>query len=231
MRKIGDLNKVLFETFSKFLQFLSNPQEAPSHLFIEEELVSKLSSTGKILNQKDLSKLVNSTFQLEILEILNVLGHPGHRGTFQKYVEASVVKRNEYSQGLVVYETKSEKVDPSLYKMMPFHIFDKMGLVRIALRVTHPKIFQFRFKKQNPAKSETQEQEIGKEVAPYERGLQQSLLILENWMIKPEEELIITSETDEELLTRLCLGDWVITDFNGIMNGNSLYPNSNDGQN
>lgn len=138
----------------------------------------------------------------EIVEVLNIIGLNGHR-FLNKPLEEIELKKNEYKSGLLRYE-RMANVDDELY-LNNFRM-----MLRVVVKTYHEEILQL----------------TG--IANEKKQICCHLLVFENWMPEPSQELKYYAKSEEEYLKLSTLNFWRLVDVDGFFNGNSYYRECSD---
>jgi hypothetical protein len=134
----------------------------------------------------------------ELVEVLNIIGLNGHRFLNHPLLDIEL-STNDYRNGLLRYRHNP----PATSEM--HYLNDFRCLVRIVVKAHHPEVLTL-----------NAEEEAGP-------GKGCHLLVFENWMGNPTEDLALRAKTDVEYLQMSTLRFWRLTDVDGFFNGNSYY--------
>lgn len=137
------------------------------------------------------------------MEVLNIIGLNGHRFLNRPMEEIDLI-RNDYKTGLLRYKRPQESQNEQRY------LNNYRVLVRVVVKAYHPEIIELNNKDQSYEKKACH------------------LLVFENWLGNPSEDLVYRVQAEEDYLRLSTLRFWRLVDVDGFFNGNGYYrPASN----
>lgn len=196
--------------YREYLRLLSGATDIDPEDFEVDFLVKAIQSVsalGKDGKTYTAAKPLDGLrFDLELIEVLNIIGLNGHR-YLNRPMQDIELSTNDYRSGLLRYRHNPPATEDMNY------LNDFRCLIRVVIKAHHPEVLRFTA-------------ETTPESPEPKRGCH--LLVFENWMGNSSEELAMRAQSDVEFLGLSTLRFWRLTDVDGFFNGNSYYrPASN----
>lgn len=192
--------------YQSYIQTLTNPDVSTLKNFEKDfgiELFSNLKSLQKQeINYSLKNELNNKDIKVEILEILNICGLSTER-TKNYPLEQIELIENKYSDGFLHYKFKDDFTLSSFNSKNDWTIS-----LRVVAKISNPGVLCLKEKN---------------EVVQSEDDFASHLVVFEHTFKEVEDLVLMNLKEYEELVELLVFGQWRISDFDGFMNGNSLF--------
>lgn len=208
--RLYSVNEELIRIYKDYLRLLSGATDIDPEDFEADFLVKVIHSLGALENNSQKytlpggpQSLDDLQLDLELVEVLNIIGLNGHRFLNHPLQDIELCT-NEYRNGLLRYRHNP----PASQEMQYLNEF--RCLVRVVVKAHHPEVLHLK----EPKDGETK------------KGCH--LLVFENWFGNPSEELALQSTSDTDYLKMSQPRFWRLTDVDGFFNGNSYYRKTGD---